>query len=113
MHSAEVTQIEQNIKHAKKLVDVGDSLERLIGNRDFKKVVLEGYFEQEAIRLVHLMSDPNMQSSESKASIETQMNSIGSFKQYLGVLKHKASMADKSIVSDEQMRDELLSEDLN
>lgn len=113
MISAEVQQIEQNIKQAQKLVDVGESLERLSVNRDFKKVVLEGYFEQEAIRLVHLLSDPSMQSYESQSSINLQMNSIGSFKQYLTVLKYKASMADKSIAADEQMRDELLAEDMN
>lgn len=110
MHTAELQQIEINIKQAQKLVDLGESLERLSVNRDFKKVIAEGYFEQEAIRLVHLLSDPSMQTAEVKKSIDTQMNAIGSFKQYLQTLRFRASIAGKALVADEQTRDELLAE---
>ena len=105
--------IEENIKQAKKIVDIGDALERLRGNRDFKKVVLEGYFEQEAIRLVHLKSDQNVQSPDMQKSILAQIDAIGSLSQYFGTVLHKASIARKAIASDEEARDEILSEELN
>jgi hypothetical protein len=44
--------IELNIKEAKKIAEQGDALVRLSGNRDFRNLVIEGYFEREAVRLV-------------------------------------------------------------
>lgn len=105
--------IESNIKEARKIAEVGTALERLQSNRDFKKVVLEGYFEQEAVRLVHLKAEPAMQKPEMQQSILTQMDAIGSFAQYLDTVLHKASLATKAIASDEETRDEILAEELS
>lgn len=110
MSSTELNQLEQNIKQAQKVVDLGDSLERLQNNRDFKKIIIEGYFEKEAIRLVHLRSDPNMQSAESQKSINLQIDSIGTLAQYLQTISIQAQMAGRGMVADEQTRDELLIE---
>lgn len=110
MSSVELQAIENNIRNSQKVADLGAALERLHSNRDFKKIVLEGYFEQEAIRLVHLKSDQNMQSAESQKAITMQMDAIGTFKQYLRTVEFKADLAGKSIESDEYMRDELLAE---
>ena len=46
MSTAELQQLDFNIKLAQKIVDMGDALDRLRNNRDFKKVIGEGYFEQ-------------------------------------------------------------------
>lgn len=105
--------IEANIKEARKIVDLGESLERLRSNRDFKKVIVEGYFEQEAIRLVHLKADPSMQSAESQKSIVSQMDAIGSLHQYFTAVYQKASLARKAIAADEETRDEILAEEAN
>ena len=102
--------IESNINEAKKIADVGDCLERLRLNRDFKKVIMEGYFEKEAIRLVHLKADPKMQSPDSQKSILAQMDAIGSLNQYFYAVFAQAQIARKAIVSDEEARDELLAE---
>ncbi len=110
MSSIELQAIEHNIKQAQKTVDLGEAYERLKNNRDFKKVVLETYFEQEAIRLVHLKSDPNMQTAESQKSIAMQMDAIGTLQQFFRTLQYKADMAGKSIEADEYTRDELLAE---
>jgi hypothetical protein len=113
MSNETIQAIEDNIKQARKIVEVGDALERLKNNRDFKKVMLEGYFEQEAIRLVHLKSDQNVQSAEMQKSIIAQIDAIGAVSQYLSTVLHKASIARKAIASDEEARDELLEEELN
>ena len=110
MNGVELARIEASIKQSQKFVDVGESLERLYGNRDFKKVILEGYFEQEAIRLVHLKSDDNMQSPDSQKSILAQIDAIGALKNHLFLLTRNAEMAGKVIAFDEQTRDELLME---
>ena len=105
-----VQQIELNIKESRKVADLGDALARLKTNRDFKKVILEGFFEQEAIRLVHLKADTNMQSAESQKAILTQLDAVGALAQYFRTLEFRASLANKSIQFDEQTRDELLLE---
>ena len=110
MNSAELQQLEVNIKQAQKMVDLGSALDRLRNNRDFKKVIEDGYFEQEAIRLVHLMSDSNMQSPEIQTSIHKQMIAVGVFRDYLETLSIRAGMARRSVEADENTRDEVLAE---
>jgi hypothetical protein len=112
MSNETIQAIEENIKQAKKIAEVGESLDRLKANRDFKRVVIEGYFEQEAIRLVHLKSDPNLQSAEHQKSIMAQIDAIGAVSQYFGTVLHKASLARKAIAADEETRDEILAEEL-
>lgn len=113
MSSIELQALDKSIKQAQKAIDLGDALERLKSNRDFKKIVSEGFFEQEAIRLVHLKSSPSMQSAESQKSIEQQMFSIGSLDQYFRMITVQAEMARKSIKFDEQVREELIEEGAN
>lgn len=112
MRANELEQIESSIKHAKRTVDLGSALERLFDNRDFKQVITEGYFNQEAVRLVHLKSDPNMQSPDTQKAIISQMDSIGYLNQYFSTVLALASMASKSIDADEQTREDLLAEGL-
>ena len=112
MSEAAIQQIESNIQRAKKVVEFGDAIGRLRNNRDFKKVILEGYFEDEAVRLVHLKADANMQSAESQRSIVNQMDAIGALSQYLQTQLRLVDMAVNSIAADEQTRDELLEEGL-
>lgn len=64
MSTNQLKEIEDSIKSARKLVELGDTLERLKSNRDFRAIVLEGYFEKEAIRLVQAKSNPALQSAE-------------------------------------------------
>ena len=105
--------IEQSIKQAKELVDVGAALTRLRSNRDFKRIILDGYFDKEAVRLVHLKGDANMQSAESQKSILSQMDAIGALASYFSTVNYKAGMAKKAIAFDEETRDELSQESLN
>lgn len=103
-------QLEQNIDRAKQYVSLGTSLERLVSNRDFKKVILEGFFEKEAIRLVHLKSHPDYQTAELQKAIEVQMDSIGTLSQYFTTVQSNAAIAAKTLEDDEATRDELLAE---
>ena len=112
MQANELEQIESSIKQSKRTVDLGSALERLFDNRDFKQVITEGYFNQEAVRLVHLKSDPNMQSPDTQKAIISQMDSIGYLNQYFSTVLALASMASKSIDADEQTREDLLAEGL-
>ena len=112
MSEAAIQEIESNIRQSKKVVEFGDAIERLRTNKDFKKVIIEGYFEKEAIRLVHLKADPNMQGDESQKAIISQMDAVGTLSQYLYTQGALANMARNSIEADEQTRDELVAEGL-
>lgn len=110
MSSNEIRQVEQNLSQAKKLVAIGEALQRLYSNRDFKKVIIEGFFEQEAIRLVHLKSDPAMSSNQHQENILKQMDAIGNLNQYFMTITKLASIASKTVDEDENTLAELLME---
>lgn len=112
MSTDTINAIERNMKKAREVLEFSAALERLRGNRDFKKVVLEGYFEQEAIRLVHLKSDQNMQSPTIQQSIVNQIDAIGQLSQFFSTAVQKASMASRQIESDQDTIEELAAEGL-
>lgn len=112
MTSPSIQQIERNIRAARAQIELGAALERLRQNKDFKEIVLTGYFEREAIRLVHAKAEPHLQSEESQKSIVSQMDAIGNFRGFLDLIVRDAMLAEKSIGQAEEIRDEMLAEEL-
>ena len=108
MSTSTIQEIELNIQQAKKIVDLGDAMTRLLSNRDFKKIFLEGYFKDEAVRLVHLKADFNMQEPERQANLIRMIDAIGITEQYCRTITMQADMANKAMQADEETRDELL-----
>lgn len=106
----EVQAIEQNIREAKEILEIHNALVRLENNRDFRKVIKQGYLEQEAIRLVHLKADPAFQTPDRQAAILSDISAIGGLLQYFRTLSHNASQAVKAIEVGEATRDEILAE---
>ena len=108
--SQTIETLELNIKAARKTARLGKSLDNLSRNNDFKSLILEGYFEKEAIRLVTLKGDPNMQDAESQTSLIKQMDAIGGLRQYLSAVLQLSRMAEKALIEDEETREEVLAE---
>lgn len=108
MSSEILEAIDRSIKQSQATIELGNALNRLRSNKDFKKIIVEGYFEKEAIRLVHLKADPSMQSAASQHSITQQMDAIGSFSQYLDLMLRHADMATKQLADDESTREEMV-----
>ena len=104
--------IEESIRAGKALVDMNTALERLQSNRDFRKVILEGYFQAEAVRLVHLKADPAFQTTERQAQIVGQIDAIGGLHSYFTTVKALASIAAKEVAENEATREELLAEEV-
>lgn len=92
-----IAQLEQQIKDAQGSLELGKALASLRQNPDFKKVMIEGYLKNEAIRLVHLKADPSMTSVADQASIVRDIDAIGSMSQYFRVLEMMGKRADSSI----------------
>lgn len=110
MTSTDLQALDQSIKNAKEHIEIANALERLQKNRDFKKVILDGYLTDNAVRLVHLKADSNMQSPESQQEINNQINGIGQLLGYFTTIKQLAEVAHRSLEADEQTREELLQE---
>jgi hypothetical protein len=93
MSNKAIEEIEQSIEVNKEKVEFGSSIERLRSNRDFKKVIVGGYFNTEAVRLVKLLSDPALQRPEIQAAIVSDMRAIGALDSFLN---HALADADKA-----------------
>jgi hypothetical protein len=110
MSSEMIKQLEQNIEASKKLIETNTALQRLFENRDFKKVILENYFKDESVRLVHLKASPTMQTEQHQKAILGSMDAIGALLQYFTIIEQQARLARRSIDEDEATRDEILEE---
>lgn len=113
MSQQDIDLIEVSLKDAKETVGLAEALQRLHKNRDFKKVILEGFFEKEAIRLVHLKGQPEAQTEELQKAIIAQIDAIGSLRGYFGKIFQAGNQASKSINEYEKELEGMLQEDLD
>ena len=63
-----VEELHQRREELKKFSAKAEALTRLQNNADFKLVITDGYMEDEAIRLVHLLGDARFNSDDKKAA---------------------------------------------
>ena len=77
MLQTELELLEADAKEYKKVLKFAQAVKRLELNTDFKKVFVEGYFKDEAVRLVHLRSDSQYQSKEVQENILKALDAIG------------------------------------
>ena len=89
--------LEINIEQAKAIVARGEKLQRLSEIPEFRELILEGYLEQESIRLVQAKSDPALQTPELQGSIVTQIDGIGAFLNYLRRIEQSHDMAQRDL----------------
>lgn len=109
--SQAIHEIEANIEQLKEFVALGDSLNRLMKNRDFKKLICETYLEKEAVRLVHLRAAPAMQDDCNQTQITKDIDAIGCFAGFLHAIGYQANAARDAIEEDLRTIEELESED--
>lgn len=110
MIEQQIQQIELNIEQAKHFVQLGESLDRLHKNKDFQFLMLQGYLQSEAVRLVHLKADPNQQTADVQASIVKQMDGIGALLSYFRKIEMQAELAKQAIEDDRETLQELMEE---
>ena len=108
----QLDQVEISIKQAKEKISYMKSLEKLAKNKDFKNLIDTGYLEKEAIRLVHLKADLNMASEDNQKYINDAINAVGFFRNYLSTVSQQGEHAKQALVSHEETREEILSDDL-
>jgi hypothetical protein len=106
-----IEQVEIHIDAARKAVKKMEALDRLYRNKDFKEIITEGYFKDEASRLVLLKGDVNI-NEESEKHCEKMINGIGCLRAYFQMVNHFGDQALKAMEDDERTREELLTEQL-
>lgn len=103
-------EIEINIEQAKEAIELFDCLNRLRENNDFKKLIEEGYFKDEACRLVLIRGEDSMK--EVKDDILRDIDGIASFHAYLRQVYASGFRAKDAMAEMEATRDEIAQEEL-
>jgi hypothetical protein len=111
--SNEVHVIEQSIEAARADIERNDAVNRLYDNHDFKSVILEGYFKEEAARIVALKADPAFVFADDKQMefLNILEAGVGALQQYFRLIEQKADMAERGLGEMEETRTEILRED--
>ncbi len=96
--NSEMQEIEVTIEETKAQILRGERVKRLRENEDFKALILEGYFKEEAARLVLLKADPEMvdEKNDRASKIEKSLIGISEFNAYLNtqvILGNQAELA--------------------
>lgn len=102
-----IDQIEQSIEHAQGRVNKAKKVLALLDYPDFKEIVVKGYFEQEAIRMVALYGD-GTGTPEMLADLQKDMHGVGAFRRFLSAIVQDGRQAE----SDLQNNKEALQEEL-
>lgn len=112
MSAEQIREIEADIKEAKKVIELGETVARLKSNRDFRKLILEGYLRDEAIRLVHVKSDINLQDAENQRKIIRDIDAISSLADYFRTVEFNGRQAKDKLGDAEAAIEELSREEL-
>lgn len=103
--------LDAQVEQGKKLVEASASLERLKSNRDFKKLILEGYFKDDAIRLTSLLGHPAYQDPAKRQVIYGDLHAIAGLQEYFRTVLIQGEQGQKQIESAEDMRTHMESVD--
>jgi len=112
MSQADIEQIELSIEHANALVEKGRLAEKLAKNKDFRKLILEDYFVEEAARLVLLFSDPAPEITPAvREAIKNDILAIGGLKRFLSAKVRMGHIAHRELGDFRETLEELRDED--
>ena len=107
----DLEQVEIQIEMANKLRKLRDNCVKLTANKAWKDVIDEGYFKEEAARLVMAKSS-NLNADQMKL-IDNMQYGIGALANFLESVMRRGAEMDTAIGEHEQTREELLAEGLN
>jgi|TARA_R110000823_G_scaffold181246_2_gene313531 hypothetical protein len=107
----ELQELDDNMQDAKHFIDIKDSTLKLFKNKEFKKVVLEYYFKEEAARLV--MAKASNLNEDQQKLINNMIYGIGALSNFFDAVLTRGTQAEQSYKDDENARTEILQEDLS
>ncbi len=111
MNTAEsIKHVELSLTEAKRIASLAEAIKRLETNKDFKRVIFDEYFTNEAQRLVFLTADTNVDEKTANA-VWGDIRAIGALRQFLLNRKVMGEMAQKEIKDFNETLDELRAEE--
>ena len=103
----ELAEIDGRIEELKEKIELGKALEELHEDERFKKVVLEGYFDEEAKRLFGLLTTPTSLKRDQLENVMDKLSAIRNFKGYFKEILLQAGMAPSQIEEEEAYRQQV------
>lgn len=107
----EMREIEVSIDEAKKTVEKGKILRRLMTNPDWVALIEEDYLREEAVRLTHLLDHPNEHLQAKQHLIMADQRGISALKRYLHTTLQLADQAEDQIIAFENELEDLRAEE--
>ena len=105
----ELEQVEIQIEMANKMCALRDNAVKLMDNPLFKDVIEDGYFKEEAARLVMAKSAGLDEASEKK--IDGMIIGVGALANYFNTVMQRGRDMDAAVGEHEETREEILAEE--
>jgi valyl-tRNA synthetase len=107
----EIEQVEIQIEMAQKLRKMRDNCVKLTASEPFKDVITEGYFKEEAARLV--MAKSSGLNADQLKLIDNMQYGIGALANFIESVMRRGAEMDQAIGEHEQTREEILAEEVS
>jgi hypothetical protein len=109
--TTELEQVDIQIDTARRLRALRDNCVKLMDSKYYKDVIEEGYFKEEAARLV--MAKSSNLTTEQLRLIDNMQYGIGALANFLESVMRRGSEMDTAIGEHEQTREEILAEGIS
>ena len=107
----EIEQVEIQIEMANKLRKIRDTCVKLTDSDAFREVITEGYFKEEAARLV--MAKSSNLSVDQMKLIDNMQYGIGALANFIESVMRRGAEMDQAVGEHEQTREEILAEEVS
>ena len=105
----EVRNIDIEIEQAKELIAMRDALVRLEKNRDFRKVVSEGFLRDFALNTVAIRGRMEFRTNQALMDSNTRkLDAVGELEEYLRNVRAHGARMDVALKEAEETRNEIL-----
>lgn len=105
----DIAQIEVSLDEAREAISRRDAMLKLKKNREFRQLVLDGFFKEEAVRLVSVSAEPAMEPRFD--AIIDNIKAISIFRQYMDNIIRIGDFAAAELADYEAALDEARNED--
>ena len=106
----DIEQVEIQIDMANRIRKLRDNCVKLMNSKTFKDVIEEGYFKEEAARLV--MAKSSNLNPDQMRLIDNMICGIGALSNWFESVMRRGAEMDQAIGEHEQTREEILAEEI-
>ena len=104
----QLAEIDAEVQRVEGILEDAAAINRLNENEDFKRIVVDGYLDDEAKRLFNALIDPTFLKRDNLQNMMDKIGSIRDFKQYISVKMLNAAEAENTLQELKKIRAEVL-----